>query len=225
MPRRRLLLGAARAALFGLVAVPLLYVVAAVIGSLVPRNAGWREPAEGVQIFLRSNGVHVDLVLPARAQGFDLYRLLPPGHVADPRAAQGWIGLGWGQREVYLETPQWRDLTLRNAVRATLGGGALMHVDHVGAPQPSADTRPVRLEPAAYRRLVAAALADFVRGRDGRPIPLPGRGYGIDDVFYEAGGRYSALRPSNQWTADALAQAGVRVGVWTPFAQGILWRF
>jgi manganese transport system substrate-binding protein len=47
------------AALLGIV---LLYVLAAVIGGLIPRNADWREPDEGVELFVRTNGVHADLV-------------------------------------------------------------------------------------------------------------------------------------------------------------------
>ncbi|MDP9422049.1 MAG: DUF2459 domain-containing protein [Pseudomonadota bacterium] len=65
----------------------------------------------------------------------------------------------------------------------------------------------------------------FVLDRSRRTILLRGRGYGPDDVFYEAHGRYSALKTSNQWTSDRRADAGVEIGAWTPFAQGIMWRF
>jgi uncharacterized protein (TIGR02117 family) len=214
-----------RRGLLVLVSPLLLYLAAALIGSLVPRNAGWREPPDGVLIFVRSNGVHADLVLPARAEGIDLYRMVPPGHIEDPGLAQGWIAFGWGQREFYLETPRWADLTVRNAFRAVFGGDALMHVEHVAPPRASAATRPVRLERSAYRRLVASVAGGFVRTGDGRPIPLLGTGYGRSDVFYEATGRYHALLTSNQWTSNRLAAAGVRIGVWTPFAQGMMWRF
>lgn len=213
-----------RNALLALCTLPLLYLCAAVLGSLIPRNAAWEEPADGIQVFIRSNGVHADLVLPARSDGIDLYHLVPPDHVADRGAARGWIAFGWGQREFYLETPRWADLTLHNAARSVFGGDALMHVEHVGPPRASSMTRPLRLERHAYRQLVAA-VADGFATDGGRPIPLIGRGYGGADVFYEATGRYTALRTSNQWTADALAYAGVRIGAWTPFAQGIMWRF
>jgi uncharacterized protein (TIGR02117 family) len=208
-----------------LVALPLLYLATAVGGALVPRNRGWEEPSQGVLIYVRNNGVHVDLVLPASAAGLDLHRLVPPSHIADAQAARGWVAFGWGQREFYLETPRWADLTARNAARAVFGGDALMHVEHVGQPRSSAEARPLRLERQAYRRLVAAIRSGFAIGEDGRAIPLPGTGYADNDVFYEAVGHYSALRTSNQWTADVLADAGVKIGLWTPFAQGIMWRF
>lgn len=214
-----------RTTILVLISLPLLYLAAALVGSLVPRNPDWQEPSDGIPVFVRSNGVHADLVLPASADGLSLYRLVPPEHVADPASARGWIAFGWGQREFYLETPRWADLTFENAARSIFGGDALMHIEHLGPPEASARMRPLRLNRASYRQLVAAIADGFAVGDDGGSIPLVGRGYGRADGFYHATGRYHAFRTSNQWTADALARAGVRIGVWTPFAQGIMWRF
>lgn len=216
---------ALRHSLLAILAIPLAYLIAAIVGSLVPRNPGWTEPRRGILIFVRTNGVHADIVLPASAGGVDLYRLVPPADIRDPGRAGGWVAFGWGQREFYLETPRWADLTVRNAVRSVLGGDALVHVEHLGQPSISPAARPIRLGPQAYRRLVASMVRYFVLDQARRTIPLRGRGYGPNDIFYEARGRYSALQTSNQWTADRLAEAGVEIGVWTPFAQGILWRF
>lgn len=203
----------------------LLYLAAAIAGSLIPRNASWEEPPDGILIFVRNNGIHADLVLPASAAGIELYELAPPGHVGNPARVRGWVAFGWGQREFYLETQRWSDLTVRNAARAVLGGRALMHVEHLGRPQPSDRFRPLRLDDDTYRRLVATISRGFQRGQDGRPVVLPGSGYGGSDVFYEANGHYNAGNTSNQWAADALAGAGVEVGVWTPLAQGLMWWF
>ena len=195
------------------------------MGSLVPRNAGWDEPRQGIVIFVRTNGVHADVVLPASAAGLNLYRIAPPADIRNPGQAGGWVAFGWGQREFYLETPSWADLTVRNAVRSIIGGDALMHIEHLGQPRVSPAMRPMRLDPEAYRRLVASIERYFVLDQSRRTIPLLGRGYGPNDIFYEARGRYSALTTSNQWTSDRLAEAGVEIGIWTPFAQGIMWRF
>ena len=58
----------------------------------------------------------------------------------------------------------------------------------------------------------------------GRTMPLLGRGYGPADVFYEARGPYNAFFTCNEWTGEALRAAGVRMGIWTPFAQSIMLR-
>ncbi len=39
-------------------AVPALYLLAALIGSLVPVNRGWSEPERGVTIYIADNGIH-----------------------------------------------------------------------------------------------------------------------------------------------------------------------
>ncbi len=67
------------------------------------------------------------------------------------------------------------------------------------------------MTPTQYRRLAAYIRASF---RDGGARY---RGYAGYDAFYEANGRYSAVRTCNAWTGDALRFAGVRVGWWTPF--------
>jgi uncharacterized protein (TIGR02117 family) len=138
------------AALLGIV---LLYVLAAVIGGLIPRNADWREPDEGVELFVRTNGVHADLVLPAQAEGIDWHNLFPPEHIRAPGRAQGWIGIGWGQREFYLETERWADLTVRTAARALTGGDPLFHIAHLSRPEPSSRHRPLRVTPDSYLRM------------------------------------------------------------------------
>jgi len=214
-----------RTVALALLSLPLLYLATAVGGALVPRNRGWEEPSQGVLIYVRNNGVHVDLVLPASAAGLDLHRLVPPSHIADAQAARGWVAFGWGQRESYLETPHWADLTARNAARAVFGGDALLHVEHVGQPRSSAEARPLRLERQAYRRRLRPSGADSPLARTAARSRCLARGYADNDVFYEAVGHYSALRTSNQWTTDVLADAGVKIGLWTPFAQGIMWRF
>lgn len=216
---------ALRGALLLVVAIPLAYLTAAAIGSLVPRNADWDEPRQGVLIFVRTNGVHADIVLPASAAGINLYRLVPPADISEPARAGGWVAVGWGQREFYLETPRWADLTVENAMRSVIGGDALMHIEHLVQPRSSPEMRAIRLDPQAYHRLVASMARYFVLDQSRRTVPLRGRGYGPNDMFYEARGRYSALTTSNQWTSDRLAEAGVETGVWTPFVQGILWRY
>ena len=57
--------------LSALLAVPALYLLAALAGSLIPVNRGWIEPAQGTTIYLADNGIHVDVIMPIAAQGLD----------------------------------------------------------------------------------------------------------------------------------------------------------
>jgi uncharacterized protein (TIGR02117 family) len=200
-----------------LILTPLLYLAGGAIGGAIPRNIGWEQPESGVTIYVASNGWHTGLVLPTRAGGVDWSSLVRPEHIRDPRYAGRWLWFGWGERDFYLNTPTWGDVRPRTVLRAAVGSGnTLVHVDHLLLPYE--DARPIRLTQAQYHRLAARLRASFASGR---PIP----GYDVADVFYPAQGRYDLFRTCNWWTAELLAEAGVRVGVWTPFSATVMQRF
>lgn len=198
-----------------------LYLGAALGGSMIADNRGWREGEGGTTIYVVSNGWHTGLILPASAEGIDLSLIFRPTDLSDPDLAGDWLLFGWGDRGFYLNTPTWAEFSPRTALVALAGSGeTLLHVDHLARPEEVADPRPVRLSRAEYARLVRGIVATARAGPDGRPMARPG--YGARDLFYEARGRYSAFRTCNIWTRDRLAEAGVAVGVWTPFSGGVM---
>ena len=224
MPRRRRRQRPlAKTLALAVLSVPLLYLAAAVIGSLIPVNRGWREPDQGITVYLAANGVHADLILPVAAAGLDWRPLLPAGDVAQVPPDAGWIAFGAGERRVYLDTPTWADLSARTAARAIFGGDRVMHVEWTADPTYAA--RAIRLTPEQYRRLWAAIRAELRLDARGRPVRIDHPGYGAGDAFYEGVGKASALSTCNIWVADRLRVAGVRAPLWSPFEQGLVWRY
>lgn len=210
-------------ALLALAALSLAYVAAGLIGGSIPANPDWRPSPGGVTIYLESNGVHTDLVVPVTAAGIDWRELIRPEDIGDPRyAAYDHLAIGWGEARFYRETPHWADVRVMTALHATLGSDqTLLHVEHIPAPQIGPDVRPIALSRAQYRRLAAFIAESFApTGTGGRPKIFPG--YDNFDAFYSAFGRYDALMTCNNWTGDALRSAGVRVGRWTPFAVTVI---
>jgi uncharacterized protein (TIGR02117 family) len=204
-------------------AVPALYLIAALIGSLVPVNRDWTEPRDGTTVYLADNGIHVDLILPIEAQGLDWRPLVAPRDFAavDPNAS--FIAFGSGEERVYLNTPTWWDITPRTIWSALAGGKRVMHVEYV--PSPYYAVREIRLRPEEYRRLWAAIRADFELDVKGRPKRIDHPGYGPSDAFYRAAGKASAIRSCNAVAAHWLWLAGVKTSLWPPFAQGLVWRY
>lgn len=206
-----------------LAAVPALYFLAAIVGSLVPVNRGWEEPDDGITIYLASNGIHADIIMPARAQGLDWDSLVPKTDFAAPDPSARWVAFGSGEERVYLDTPRWRDITARTIWSGLMGGKRVMHVEWVSDPAYAA--REIRLRPEEYRRLWAAIRSDFEPGADGGPDRIDYPGYGRSDAFYWATGEANAFYTCNAWAANRLRIAGVATSLWPPFVQGLVWRY
>ena len=204
-------------------ALPALYLVAALIGSIVAVNGRWNEPAQGTTIYIADNGLHADVIMPVRAQGLDWSKRLPRADVGVGTRNATWIAFGSGERHVYLDTPSWWDLTPRTMWTALAGGRRVIHVEYVTSPDYA--SRELRLRPEEYRRLWSAIYADFVLDRSGQPHRLPHPGYGSADAFYPATGDANALRTCNVVVARWLRLAGIRASVWPPFIPGLIWRY
>jgi len=189
-------------AVLAIVLIPFgLYLGAALVLEHVPTNAHWREPGASelgaITIYVQSNGVHTGIVLPAG-----------PGK---------WRAYGWGDREFYLNTPRWQDIRPATLVAALVGSETtLVHVDELDDFVADDYWRPLRLRPQEYTRLRQFISASFAPG--GKPI----LGYTPRDRFYPGRGRYSVMTTCNVWTGRALKAAGIRVGIWTPFAGNVM---
>lgn len=203
-----------------------LFLLAGWIGSSIPRNRDWREPdaddPTAITIFVETNGVHTALVLPRYTAQKDWSETFPAGDLGTPARPYTHISVSWGEREVFLHTPTWADLSPMTVFHIVgLGGEGLLHVAHYVRPAPAADIRPLRVSAAQYTlivRRIEATLPPGAIGAARRHYP----GYGDYDVFYDARGRYSTTNTCNQWTSDTLAAAGVETGTWTPFAGSVM---
>lgn len=199
-----------------------LFLLAAWIGSSIPRNRDWREApadaADTVEIMVGDNGVHTEIVLPLVTPIKDWRGTFPVTDIPASGRDYTHIAVSWGEREVFLNTPTWADLRPGTAFGAMVGGEALLHVAHYVRPAPGPANRPLRLTSAQYARLVA----QIERAAPSSARRIRHRGYADWDVFYDAPGVYDWRRTCNQWTSDTLAAAGVQIGWWTPLSGGVM---
>jgi uncharacterized protein (TIGR02117 family) len=204
-------------------AIPALYLLAALAGSIIALNGSWSEPAEGTTVYIADNGIHADIIMPVKAEGVDWEPLIPKGDFAAADPGARWIAFGSGERQVYLDTPTWWDIRPRTIWSAIAGGARVMHVEYIS--DPSYAARQIRLRPEEYRRLWAAIRTGLALDKRGRPQRIEHRGYGRSDAFYRAIGKANAVRTCNAVAAGWLGLAGVKVSVWPPFVPGLLWRY
>lgn len=207
----------------GFAALVAAYLLAAWVGSSLPRNPAWEEPAEGITIMVETNGLHTGIVMPIASDVIDWREVFPSAAQPTPSGElPTHIAVGWGEREVYLNTPEWSDLKPGTALRVLVAGGdAVMQVGHYVRPAPSEWHRPMRLRPEEYRRLIA----DIQRFLPPVPAGEARRdhlGFDPNARYFDSLGRYTAINTCNTWVGNRLAAAGVKAGRWTPLAGGVM---
>ena len=122
-----------------------LYFGAALAGSLIAANAGWRQPDTGVEIWVETNGVHTGIVMPLANAQADWRDLLRPEDLRDPRYYSTHVLVAWGEARFYRETETWADLTPAIAWNAATGSDeVLMHVDFLRRHPRAVQHRPER---------------------------------------------------------------------------------
>ena len=147
-----------------LVCLPLvalaLYTVAAFGALLLVPEAS--EAEEGVLIYACDNGVHTDLIVPAVAAGTDWRILFAQEAFIAPVEAYDHIGLGWGSRDFYINTPTWADVEIATAVKSVLWDETVLHVEYRPRPMASENCHPWRADLASYQR-IAGFIRDSLR--------------------------------------------------------------
>lgn len=103
-------------------ALVLLYLGAAFI---LPRISVERELVTSldVTVYIYTNRAHTDIVVPAKTSMMDWTQELKYEYTSVADFSFAWLGIGWGDRGFYLDTPTWGDLTSRVAVGAAFGLG------------------------------------------------------------------------------------------------------
>lgn len=198
-----------------------LYMAAALIGSHIPANNGWRPAAEGVDIFVETNGVHVSLIVPMAAAGEDLSDLIRPEHLHNRDLFGTHAMIGWGHGRVYRNARTWDDVKSGDIMSATIGSDfTTLHVYHLVNPQPLLHRKKLRVSNAQYGAIIRQIRATFRLNSRGQSVAHPA--YDADNLFYDSKGHYSAIHTCNNWTGNILRNAGVRIGVWTPLPGGIM---
>jgi uncharacterized protein (TIGR02117 family) len=197
------------------------YMLAALIGSLVPANNAWRQPAEGVDIFVETNGVHVSLIVPISAAGEDLSDLIRPDQLINRDLYGTHATIGWGHKRVYRNARTWADVRIEDVASAIIGSDdTTLHVYHVINPQPLPHRKTLRVSDRQYRGIIQQIRATFRLNNRGESVAYPA--YSPDNLFYDSSGHYSAIHTCNSWTGDILRNAGIRIGMWTPMPDAVM---
>jgi len=198
-----------------LIGAILLYGLIALIGGLLPTSPGKQDCTPTQQVYIASNGLHLDIIFP-RAY-------LDSAWVSDLRIPlqTEYVAFGWGDRAFYVETPTWDDFRLSVGLKAVFVNSATaMHVIRYRGTRD--DWRALELCETQADTLKQYVLTSFARNDEGDLTFIEAPGYPDRDQFYEARGDYSFLKTCNNWVNIGLKRTGVRTAIWAPFDWGVL---
>jgi uncharacterized protein (TIGR02117 family) len=202
------------------------YLISAFVLSRITVNAT-PQPGNAITMHVLTNGVHTDLVLPAQSPTINWAEWFPYEHTIGNDTNLKYIGIGWGDKGFYLNTPTWNDLTVQTAFNAVFGlGGTAVHATYHDTIEDAEKSFTVTLSEEQYAALIQYITSSLTLDAAGKPIHIQtNANYGNSDAFYEANGRYSMFTTCNTWTNNALKQCGQKACFWTPFQSGIFYQY
>ena len=211
-------------ALGSLLGLGVLFVVFATLLTLIPANSTYKEADEGVTIFLASNGLHVDFILPVKDPEKDWTTYFSPEDFQT--GPKPYVAIGRGDRGFYLETPTWGDLKVSNVLNALfLPSETILHITYLrGKPIENDQVKSLILTKDQYKNLISYIEETMVWNNEGQAKLIPGYGYpGVNDQFYEAKGTYHLFMTCNDWVNDGLKRIGVKTAIWAPLDKCLLY--
>lgn len=185
--------------------------------SYIPVNSNLSRNEESkVDIFILSNGIHTDIVVPAKNEFYDWTKEVKFEHTKSKDTTFNFLAMGWGDRGFYLETPTWADLKVSTALKATTGlSSSALHATFYKSMKEDVYCKKIQISTSDYENLVAFIKDSFEKKSDEIIKIETDAVYGKNDIFYEAKGSYSLFYTCNSWANQALKSANQKAALHT----------
>ncbi len=176
-----------------------------------------------VTIYVLTNGVHTDIVVPVKSKQIDWSKEIKYTNAIAVDSTFNYLGMGWGDKEFYLNTPTWAELKASVAFRATFGlNTTAIHATYLKDLEENDTCIKMEISNEQYSRLIRFIKKSFKTDSKGHFIKIKtNANYGKTDAFYEAIGSFNLFYTCNSWTNNALKTSGQKSALWTPFDSGI----
>lgn len=190
-------------------------------GVAIPRPARRHRPGgRNEVVLLRTNGLHTDIAIPATAFVRRRLAFLKPVGIPVDAPALTHILVGWGSEGFYPDNARPYRIGPLDLVHAVIGDDSVLRFAPLHMPAGAWSGRHiVPVSDAGLEALVAYVEETLERDSTGGYVPLDHPGITRRDHFFEARPTFAALAGCNVWVSEALAQAGVPNGCWTPLPQ------
>ena len=212
--------------LLGAATFVVLYFTAAYALSRITIDGEHNEKDE-VTIYIKTNGVHTDIVMPVHSDLVDWSKEIQYANTESKDTGYSYLALGWGDKGFYLQTPNWSDLKFSVAFKAAFGlSTTAMHATFYRQLVEDDKCRMIKISKEQYARLINYVQSTFRKDVNGHFVNIKTTAnYGVSDAFYEANGRYNLFRTCNTWANAALKNCGQKCCLWTIFDTGIFLKY
>jgi len=208
--------------LLGILCFLVLYFSLAFLFSKITVNSKQKNEEKPIAIYIKTNGVHTDIVVPVNNSIKDWRGQVEFEHTKSKDTTYQFIGFGWGDKGFYLNTPQWSDLKVSTAANAAFYlGTSAMHATFYHDIRESEKCVKINVSKKDYEKLTAYIEDSFQRDSSGNFLLINAPTYGNHDSFYEANGRYSLFYTCNSWANEALKAADQKAALWSLTDSGI----
>lgn len=203
--------------------IVVIYVILGLLIPYIPVSAKDDGQKKEIPIYIYTNGVHTDIVMPVKNDLQDWSLKIPFANTKSKKTDYQYIGIGWGDKGFYLDTPTWADLKFSTAVKAAFWlSDSAMHCTYYNTMKEGDDCKMIMISRSQYESLVKFVEDKFDRDQNGNFMLIPTNAvYSDNDAFYDAKGTYSFLYTCNTWSNNALKAAGQKAALWTPSDFGI----
>ena len=180
-----------------------------------------------IPIYILTNGVHTDLVVPIKNERIDWSKEVKFTHTTGKDSLFEYVAFGWGDKGFYLETPTWADLKVSTAFNAAFAlSTSAIHATFHKSMREGADCVKINISKEQYSRLVKYIQESFTTDTQGHLMYIQTHAnYGKEDAFYEAKGSYNVFHTCNTWANNGLKSCGQKASLWTPFDTGIFYQY
>ncbi len=182
---------------------------------------------EDVSIYILTNGVHTDLVMPVKSPQIDWSNDIKFQNTVSKDSLMQYVAMGWGDKGFYLETPTWADLKFSTAFKAAFSlSTSAIHATFYKNMREGETCKRISISKEQYSRLINYIKNSFKTTSGGDFMYIPtNANYGNDDAFYEATGSYNLFHTCNTWANNGLKACGQKASLWTPFDTGIFYHY
>ena len=195
--------------------IPISYLIISLILTFIPVDGKKEVGERNKEIYISTNGVHLNIIIPKNQLDSKLLDGLK--YFKDDK----YFSFGWGDKDFYLNTPNWSDLTFKNAYHALfIKSSTLIHLTRYSTI--GRDWVKIKVSQNQLNEINQYIYKTFYFDSLNNKILLNNKGYSYNDDFYEALGSYSCFKTSNSWVNSGLKESDIKACLWTPFDFGLI---